>query len=478
MTESIPQQAECLAAAGLQNRILLPTSPEYASRIEAYWSKSSQLKPACFIQPTSATEVADALKALVAAKQPFAVRSGGCNFWPSNNIDHGVTIDLGQLAWIKYNPDDETVSIGPGARWGQVYEYLAQYDRAVAGGREARVGVGGLLLGGGNTLFTGRHGFACDNVIEYEVVLANGSIVKATASGEYSDLFRALKGGGNNFGIVTSYTMPAISCASIWGGLVILPPDIMPAAADAFVDFTSNLEKDPDSNLILMIAHLEPKPGTVIAGLYANVAGVEKPPIFDKFLTFPELFTTYKKTTLVECLNATAQGTGYHGVWFASSFANNPAILRRAAELHQELAAEFETHITDQDFQTQCIFQPLPRAFAQNSVRLGGNMLGLERNKVDGVLWSAHIMVRTAEQEAWAYPRVRAYVEKVRAYAAEVDGLLPWITANYANPEQPVLESYGPENIARIRVVAKKYDADGVFQTLCPGGFKISKVEG
>lgn len=181
----------------------------------------------------------------------------------------------------------------------------------MAGGREAAVGVGGLLLGGGNTLFTARHGFACDTVVSYEVVLADGSIVVAEAEGDYVDLFRTLKGSGNNLGIVTSFTLRAFPCDTIWGGGAIMPKTVVPAAADALVEFTSKVQDDPDSNLICMLGHLSPQPMVVLASLYANMAGVEKPPIYNKFLEFPEIMTTYKKTTLLELMATTAQPSGY-----------------------------------------------------------------------------------------------------------------------------------------------------------------------
>ncbi|KAK0629342.1 hypothetical protein B0T17DRAFT_490749 [Bombardia bombarda] len=478
---ALPEQAECLKAAGLEARILLPASPEYAVRIDSYWSNSAKLRPACILQPCSALEVASAVKALAAAGQKFAVRSGGCNFWPSNNIENGVTIDLGQMGSISYDNESETVRIGPGARWGQVYERLAKFDRAVAGGREATVGIAGLVLGGGNTLFTGRYGFACDQVVEFEVVLADGRIIVADAGGDHSDLFLTLKGGGNNFGIVTALTMRAVRCGSIWGGGAMLPVDVVPAAADAFVEFTEKVADDPDSNLICMVAHLQPKPGIVIAALYANMAGVEKPSIFSKWLAFPELFASYKKTTILELMVTTEQATGYRGIWFTMSLKNDASVIIKAVELHEKLVADMEAHIADHDFKTQCIFQPLPRLFSQHSVAAGGNVLGIENNGVDGILWGAHVMVRTAELEAWAYPRVRQFYEDVRDFAASLPvpggGLLSWITANYANPSQEVLQSYGEENVSRIREAAAKYDPNRVFQHLCPGGFKISAVK-
>lgn len=192
-----------------------------------------------------------------------------------------------------------------------MYERLAKYERAVAGGREATVGVAGLILGGGNTLFTARYGFACDQVVEFEVVLADGRIVTANASSEYHDLYLALKGGANNFGIVTRFIVNAIPCGDLWGGGVLLPRNIFPAAADAIVDFTDNVTSDPDSNLICMVAHLQPNQPTVIAALYANIAGKEKPPIFDKWLAFPEMFKSYKRTTMTELMVTTEQATGY-----------------------------------------------------------------------------------------------------------------------------------------------------------------------
>lgn len=154
------------------------------------------------------------------------------------------------------------------------------------------------------------------------------------------------------------------------------------------------------------------------------------------------------------------------------TFKSDASIMREAANLHDELVAQLAGKIPDDDFKSQCIFQPLPRSFAAGS----DNVLGIERHADDGILWGAHVMVRTPELEAWAYPRVRLLYEKLRSHADGRGALLPWITANYAHPTQPQLESYGEENLGRMREAAAKYDPDGVFQTLCPGGFKISAV--
>lgn len=103
-----------------------------------------------------------------------------------------------------------------------------------------------------------------------------------------------------------------------------------------------------------------------------------------------------------------------------------------------------------------------------------GNVLGLEQNKHDAILIQASASVPTPELEEWVRPRVRAVVEGTRAFAATVDGgVIPWVYLNYAHSSQEVLQSYGPDNLRLIRETASRYDPEGVFQRLCPGGFKL-----
>lgn len=108
-----------------------------------------------------------------------------------------------------------------------------------------------------------------------------------------------------------------------------------------------------------------------------------------------------------------------------------------------------------------------------------GNVLGLEQNKHDAILIQASASVRTPELEEWVRPKVRAVVDSTRAFAATIDGgVVPWIYLNYAHPSQDVLQSYGPDNISLICETASKYDPEGVFQHLCPGGFKLPVTSG
>lgn len=178
--ETDHDQCEAFRDAGLGS-VWYADEEQYADRTLSYWSISAQLKPSCIVQPQNTAEVSEAVKVLVvstACKQTkFALRSGGHTTWAgSNNIDHGVTIDLGLMNSTTFDPMTKIATIQPGSRWNQVYATLDPKGFTVAGGRAGSVGVAGFLMGGGNSFYTSQQGFACDNVKNFEVVLASGLV--------------------------------------------------------------------------------------------------------------------------------------------------------------------------------------------------------------------------------------------------------------------------------------------------------------
>lgn len=129
-------KAAPLIEAGLRSQVLFSDTPEYAERQQSYWSNcAKRRKPACIVLPRTTLEVATAVRALVVAGHTFAVRSGGHTHWSgSNNIDEsGITLDLSLLNTTTFHAESETVDIGPGGRWRDVYEELHQHGRVVAG---------------------------------------------------------------------------------------------------------------------------------------------------------------------------------------------------------------------------------------------------------------------------------------------------------------------------------------------------------
>ncbi|RYP23406.1 hypothetical protein DL765_001111 [Monosporascus sp. GIB2] len=470
-------QVTCLADSGLQSHILFPSDSEYNTCEESYFSNTAKLKPACIVRPVSPNQVSTALKALVAANGKFAIRSGGhAPLAGSNNISGGVTIDLSLLNNIRYDSTSNTVSFGPGVRWKHVYHEVQKHGRVVAGGREGETGVAGLLLGGGNTWMTARKGFACDNVIAFEVVLADGRIVTADQS-THTDLFRALKGGSNNFGIVIDFTMITIPCEHVWGGSTASPKECIPDAIQITEDFTRGVREHPESSIITLISHIPLVKDVVVGAALVETQGLENAPAFEEWSKLPKIFDTTKIRSMLDMVLDTALPYGHYNTWFTLTVKNDKRIMFKAAEVHDKLVEEIKSYIPDGSFTTQCIFQPLPLVFAQHSAAFGGNVLGLERNTSDGILLLMNTMVTTLDQREFAYPKVKACIQAIKEYAATIDGgLLDWVYLNYADESQDVLGSYGAANVEFMKAVSARYDPQQVFQYLCPGGFKLVDV--
>lgn len=225
----------------------------------------------------------------------IAVRSGGHSYPGSNNIDRGVTIDLSMMNSSSYDPGTNLAGIQPGGRWKKVYADLEEHGVTVAGGRDGGVGVGGFLLGGGISFFSNHKGFGCDSVINYEVVLANGTVINANSTAN-ADLWRALKGGGSNFGIVTRYDMEAIPSQDLYYDLRVLSSDYSDDVVDAVVGFTAQDDSFADNALVTLFTY-KPESEITVTTIYVNVAGNgNTTTAFDKVKSLPALtnFTTFQ----------------------------------------------------------------------------------------------------------------------------------------------------------------------------------------
>lgn len=282
--------------------MLLATSPDYEARVQSYWSWEQRKRPLCFIQPHNAQEVSTVLTAVLgdnhgsgngAGDWHMAIRAGGHGHGGSNNIEDGATLDLKYLNTTTYDPKTNTASVSPGSKWEWVYAELHKHGVIVTGGRDGDVGVGGFLLGGGSTYFMAKQGFGCDSIKNFEVVLTNGTIVNANKD-QNSDLWRALKGGGSNFGVVTRYDMDALPDKKLFHGERTIQPKHATEWVDAVSDFTNNQKKYNEDALIGIVCRLHGL--DLLVNLEINTEGKDDSPAFDEFSKIPKM-ADYKKQT-------------------------------------------------------------------------------------------------------------------------------------------------------------------------------------
>ncbi|KAJ8123864.1 hypothetical protein ONZ43_g283 [Nemania bipapillata] len=442
--------------AGIPN-VYFPGDTTYLERVQSYWSLTSQLTPECFVLPRDSGEVSVLVRTLVEETQcQFAIRGGGHSSTAgANNIENGVTIDLSLLNSTTYDPVTGLASIGPGSRWLNVYRTLDPLGVGVTGGRIGIVGVGGLLTGGGCSLFLYRQGFACDNVHSFEVVLADGKII-TSSSEENADLYQALKGGSSNFGIVTRFDMKTFPTSPIWSASQVHPESASQAHIAAIKKWIDDVQGYQNSSAIVFWSYRPALKETIIISGLADLSGTANPPILQDLLAIPG-----------------TQAEGYRNIWFTLTLKNDEKTLAKAVELHSKLVEDMKADSSDGDFETQCFFQPLPAVIGQHGRERGGNMLGIDTQEENAVILLGSLAVNGLDQEALGRAKMLAWKDDLERYSLESNTYMPYRYMNYADGSQDVVAGYGKENVLKMLAVSRTYDPDGVFQRRVPGGFKI-----
>ncbi|KAL4891734.1 hypothetical protein BDV59DRAFT_208908 [Aspergillus ambiguus] len=474
---------DALIKSGLGDRVLLATEPAYSARIESYWALNSRQHPYCIVQPRTAQEVSKAMVALLevndgAGDWHIAIRAGGHNTGGANNIDNGVTIDLVHLNQVTYDKDTNIASIGPGLKWMDVYAQLARHDVLVTGGRDGDVGVGGFLLGGGSTFFMGTRGFGCDDVKNYEVALTNGTIVNANKN-ENSDLWRALKGGGSNFCIVTRYDMEALPNKKLAHTVRTLNFTYSTQMASGFVDFTEHYQHHPHDALVLWLMHnTSTLQSTYMGTIQVNTEGNTNSSGFKKLDQIPALAPSpYEHVSLAEAAaNSQVQGDA----WMAGAtitFANDERLIKKAFDMHEDYVQELNKAIGADNFVTMFFFQPMPTMFGDIANKKGGNMIGFDMEERNAILWTAGVEVKTNQEDRiFAQTKMNQMAAKLKRSSQAMGASTDLVYMNYADSSQDPLGSYGAKNVEYMKSVAARYDPEGLFQTRFPLGFKISRV--
>ncbi len=307
-----------------QGEIIRPSDAGYDDA-RTIWNAMIDKYPALIARCTSSDDVIEAVNFARDNNLLLSVRGSGHNVAGNAVSDGGLMIDLSLMKDIHVDPESGIASAQPGVVFGEMDQATQPYGLAAPGGIVSETGIAGLTLGGGFGWLTRKYGFTCDNLVSAEVVTANGELLTASAS-ENSDLFWGIRGGGGNFGVVTSfeYQLQPVG-PEVLAGLVIYPLD---AAGDVLRFFREFTASTPDELGALAVFRLAPpapfipqelhgKP--VLAIIVCYVGDVEEgervvqplrdfgPPIFDGIK--PKPFAAHNSS-----LDA-GQPAGMHYYW-------------------------------------------------------------------------------------------------------------------------------------------------------------------
>ncbi|KAK4133846.1 FAD-binding domain-containing protein [Trichocladium antarcticum] len=439
-----------------------------------FWSATEIRNPTCVFLPDSTEKVAEAVTLFVQHKWRFAVKGGGHSAIPqAANIDGGVLMPMHRLNSTAIDFERGALRVGTGVLMGDIYAALDPHNLTAMIGRYEKVGMG-LAMGAGFSYLVNREGLAIDNILDYEVVLADGSVVNANA-GSNSDLFRALKGGNNNFGVVTHVTLATVQTeGAIYGGVVYYPESSLPHVTDQIYDHhTRQAIVDTSTHVLPQYGYNGTTNETIsFCPIIYNRAVDELPEVLRGWIG-----TSYTKSSLKKrqyhdlsvelnagfpdglvqeqrVFSAYADANLYRDVW---------AAYHQWLQKYQHIPGLYGLHVN----------MPItPHVIVRGSAN-GGNSLGLQSagNRTLGALYFG-ITLDNMSDAPEVLPAHGEFVRSMENLAKSRGLWHPYIMLTYSGYDQPAIASYGPENVAFLRKAQEKYNPDHVFQRLVPGGQK------
>jgi FAD/FMN-containing dehydrogenase len=264
-------------AEGVRGAVIRPGDSDYDAA-RAIWNGAHDKHPALVVRCAGVADVMKAVEFARSEQLVVAVRGGAHSIPGFSSVDGGIVIDLSPMQGIQVDPVARTVRAQGGVLWSGIDHETQAFGLALTGGLVSTTGIGGFTLGGGIGWLMRKHGLTCDNLISADVVTADGRLVHASAD-ENADLFWGLRGGGGNFGIVTSfeYSLHPVG-PLVMGGPVIYPGELATDILRFYREFCADAPDELTTLVSLATAPPAPfipeefhgKPVVIIPGVYAG----------------------------------------------------------------------------------------------------------------------------------------------------------------------------------------------------------------
>ncbi|POS70093.1 FAD binding domain-containing protein [Diaporthe helianthi] len=449
--------------------VVFPSDSAYKLSSGSYFSlKNADLHPACIALPKSAEQVSAAVQTLTRGfvewgeQCKFAIRGGGHTaFQGAASLDDGIVLHLGHLPAAGLSPDHKSIAVSPRQTWDQVTEQLDPYNLSTLGARVAALE-------------------------SFQVVLANGDIVDANAD-KHQDLWKALRGGGNNFGVVTSITLKTFPQGPFWGGQTFHDISTRRQHFEAHANFASAHPYDPYShyinNLVLSNATRSWFIGSSLQYTKSDPPTPE-PAVLKPFLDIPQkaLFPGGPSNT-IRIDNVTAFTREYAALatvpkrWvFATiSFAPSAVMMEEFYQL-ADRTFNIDRLLDLAGFTVSLAYQPIPSVMSERHRAVDS----LGPIQTQGNLVYVHLAVATDDEENDSdhliEDTVQKFVEAAEKRAKSLGVHRSYLQGTYADRWQNPMERRSAGTLEELWVSAKKYDPGEVFQRQVPGGFKLPKI--
>jgi FAD/FMN-containing dehydrogenase len=455
-TVAVPQAAVEQLAEAMRGEVILPDNPGYDDA-RAVWNGMYDRRPAVIARCAGVADVIQAVDFARANALEVAVRGGGHSANAYSTCDDGLVIDLAPMKGIRVDPESHTVRAEAGLTWGEFDKETQAFGLAVTGGRFSTTGIAGLALGSGSGWLERKCGLTGDNLLSADVVTADGRLVKCSPR-ENSDLYWGLRGGGGNFGIVTSFVFRLHEVGPmIYGGMLVADPARAPEVLRFMREYMEEAPEDlggavafvsaPPEPFVPPEMHFKPILGIVICWTGDHEEGERVlAPIREIAQPMMDMVGPMPYAALQSMLD----GGGPKGIrgYMKAEFME---------EMSDDAIAKFVEHGAARPSPTcQLLLEPMGGAIS----KLSEDDSPLGRRDV---AWCYHALAMWMEPGEEAEAAHREWARKLATdlEPETTDGVYLNFTSDEG--EERVRKSYGEEKYARLVELKDKYDPANMF---------------
>ncbi|HEY1591301.1 MAG TPA: FAD-binding oxidoreductase [Solirubrobacteraceae bacterium] len=437
--------------------VLLQPGDEGYDDARMVWNGLFDRRPALVARCRGVDDVVAAVNFARETGLELAVRSGGHSAVGHGSCDDGIVVDLSQMNAIEINPEARIARAQAGMTWAQFDSATQEYGLAVTGGRFSTTGIAGLTLGSGSGWLERKCGLTADSLISVELVTADGRIVRASAE-ENPELFWGLRGGGGNFGIVTTFEYRLHQVGPIiYGGMLVALPDHAEATLRFMREYMRDAPADLGAGLAFISAppepfvppemHFKPILGAIICWTGDHAEGERVvAPIREVMAPVMDMVQPMPYTALQSMLDA----GGPHGTRGYMK-----------AEFLPELTDEAISRLADHGARrpgplVQLLLEPLGGAVAE----VDEHETALGRRDVP---WCYHALALWMEPDQETADRHVAWAKGLSEDLAPYTTTGVYLNFTSDGGDERVRSTYGPEKYARLVALKDEHDPDNVF---------------